>query len=175
MSTTVIRSEGGLVATNFTRPNDTNAYASGDVVCDSTSAPTILTFSSLAKNRFSTLMSATIVSSANQATKLEGQLWLFDTTVVAVNDNAAFAPTDAEMRTVLHVIEFPASAWIAGTATAGAGGNAMCNAQSLWLPINTTKDSNGVYHNDVFAVLVARNAYTPVAQERFDIRLGFMA
>lgn len=160
-----------FVAANFTRPNDTNAYAAGDVIADSTSAPTIITLSGAVKGEgeSSMILSASLFSSANQATKLDARLWLFDTTVTMDNDNAAFTPTDAELRTLLAVIAFPSTAWIGGDATSGAGGNAVCQAQALWLPIVAANKTN-----NIFAVLEARNAYTPVAQERFDIRFALV-
>ena len=163
-----------FVQANFTRPNDTNAYAAGDVIADSTSAATIITLEGAVKGdgESSIILTAKLISSANQATKLDARLWLFDTAPSSYgNDNAAFTPTDAEMRTVLAVIAFPSTAWIGGDATSGAGGNAMCEAQGLWLPIATAARATG---NSIYAVLEARNAYTPVAQERFDLRLGLV-
>jgi hypothetical protein len=158
-----------FATTFFTRPADTNAYTIGDVICNSTSAPVIMEIPRAVPGdgASSMLLTATLMSSANQATKLDGRLWLFDTTVVMDNDNAAFTPTDAEMRTVLAVIEFPTAAWVAGDATSGAGGNALCNAQQLWIPIRAVGTGNSI-----FAILEARNAYTPVSAERFDLRLG---
>lgn len=158
------------IAANFTRPNDTNQYTAGDVLCDSTSAPTIITFARAAREQKGNgiIQSALMVSSANQATKPDLRLWLFDTTITMDNDNAAFTPTDAELRTLVAVIAFPVGNWIGGDATSGAGGNAVCNPQALWLPFNCTVS------NDLFGVLEVRNTYTPVAQERFDIRLGII-
>lgn len=174
MGDVVSQSRCITVSANFTRPNDTNAYQAGDVVADSTTAAAVITIplqgpgGTVGKLGSGLLMTATLLSSANVATKLDGRLWIFDTAPASYgNDNEALTLTDAEMRTVLQVILFPTGSWVAGDATVGAGGNAMCNAQSLWLPINTTKDANAIY-----CVLEARNAYVPVAQERFDLRLG---
>lgn len=169
---TEIRGKCITVSANFTRPNDTNAYAAGDVVADSTSAATVLTFPLTGVGELGSciLQTATLISSANVSTKLEGRLWLFDTAPASYgNDNEAMTLTDAEMRTALQIVQFATGSWCAGDATSGAGGNALCNAQALWLPINTTKDSNAI-----FGVLEARNAYVPVAQERFDLRLAFI-
>lgn len=166
-----VRNTGRIVGTNFTRPADTNAYAAGDVVNNSTSAPTVLTFARSTKGEhgFSILQTATIIDSANQATKPDLLLYLFDTTVTADNDNAAFTPTDTELATLLHIIAFPASAWVSGDATSGAGGNCACNAQALQLPIQTKASDNAIY-----GVLVANAAYTPVSGESFTIRLGLI-
>jgi len=161
------------VQATFTRPADTNVYAAGDVICNSTSAPQVLTFlgpTREASGRGAILQEAILISSANQSTKLEAELWLFDTTVVAVNDNAAFAPSDAETLTLLAVVPFYAADWRVGNASAGAAGNAVCQAINLGRPINVTGASN----NSIFGVLVARNAYTPVSAEVFTIKLKFL-
>lgn len=159
-------------STSFIRPNDTTAYAVGDVIADSTSAATVLTFprATLGNGDSGIIAQATIVSSANKSTKLDGRLWLFDTAPASYgNDNEAFAPTDAEMRTVIGIIDFPTASWIAGLVTADAAGNALCDIQNLAIPFNTTKDTN-----DIYGVLEARNAYTPIAVEQFDIRLKIL-
>lgn len=167
--TDFVRGKSHRSFANFTRPNDTNAYTAGDVVCDSTSAPTVMQFprASLDNGESSVIQAATLVDSANQATKPDLELWLFDTAPAAVNDNAAFAPSDAEVRALVGVIAFPSSAFKSGNATSGAGGNAICFVQNIGLPIVTANDTNALY-----GVLVVRNTYTPVGQERFDIRLS---
>lgn len=171
-----VRGKCITVSANFTRPNDTNAYTAGDVVADSTSAAAVITFvlqgpgANVGPLGSGIIQTATLISSQNAATKLDGRLWLFDTAPASYgNDNEALTLTDAEMRAALQVILFPTGSWVAGDATSGANGNALCNAQSLWLPINTTKDSNAI-----FGVLEARNAYSPVANERYDVRLGII-
>lgn len=176
MSETVTRSRGWIRSANFTRPNDTNAYTIGDVICNSTSAPVIMTFKTPTIDGSSILMTATVTSSACQATKPYLRLWLFDATVVMDNDNATFTPTDTEMGTLLDVIAFPDTSWLGGDLTAGATGNAMCNAQNLWLPISTVAGDGKLVlpDNNLYGVLIAGNAYTPVAQEIFTVRIGFV-
>jgi hypothetical protein len=51
----------------------------------------------------------------------------------------------------------------------GAGGNSACSIQNIGLSFNTTKDVD-----DIYGVLVVRNAYVPVAQEVFTIRLNVL-
>lgn len=165
-----LRGKYHWASATFTRPADTTAYTSGDVVNNSTSAPVIMTFPNAGSGEGAIIQTATLFSSANQATKLAGELWLFDTAMTMDNDNAVFTPTDAESLTLIAVIAFPASAWVVGDATSGASGNALCNAQQLYIPFRTvlgaTPDPN------IYGVLVARNAYTPVSAEVFTIRLG---
>jgi hypothetical protein len=163
-----ITTTGRTIAANVTRPNDTTAYTAGDVLCDSTSAPTILTFTGATKEQggTGTIVGATCIDSAAQATKPDLELWLFDTAITMDNDNAAFTPTDAELRTLVGVISFPVASFKVGDATSGADGNCVCDVQTLGVQVNTVVGSNALY-----GVLVVRNAYTPVANERFDVRL----
>jgi hypothetical protein len=156
------------ISAGFTRPNDTTAYAAGDVVSNSTSAPTIMIFPRATSQAGGNgiIQQAILVTSASVATKPDLELWLFDTTVTMDNDNAAFTPTDAEMLTLVGVIRFPTSSFVVGTATAGAGGNAACDVQNLGIPINTKNGDNSLY-----GILVVRNAYVPVAEEVFTVRI----
>lgn len=162
-----ILTETIIVNGSFTRPADTTAYAAGDVASDSTSAPTVITFTNVASqnNGGGVIVSAELIDSANQATKGIFELWLFDTTVTPDNDNAVFTPTDAELATLVGVIPFDVS--YVGDVTAGADGNAIYQAQHLNLPFKA-----GASSRNLFGVLVVRNAYTPVSAESFVIRLA---
>lgn len=149
-----------------TRPNDTNTYASGDVINESTSAGTNLTFSNVVKQPggSATLAKVVIDSSANVATKLQCELWIFDTAPTADNDNAAFTPTDAEMLRCVAVIPIVTS--YIGDATSGAGGNARLSSGAISEPLFCASGSTSLY-----GAIVARNAYVPVAQEVFTVKL----
>ena len=162
----------------LTRPANTDAYAAGDVISAVTTN---------AHFTFGTALSGAMVgdqkklgrpgflsgainalrlhSSANQATKLDAQLFLFHTDITAVADNAAFAPTDAEMLTLVGVIDIPSYSWSVGAAAAGADGNAVAEIKNIDLPYIT-----GVT-GQLFGQLVARNAYVPVSGEMLTIDL----
>lgn len=153
----------------LTRPANTDAYAAGDVVSAVTSNDH---FTFLEVNRSGTqtkqlggsIATARLHSSANQATKLDGELWLFHTDIAEVADNGAFAPTDAEMLTLVGVIDFPLANWKAGIATVGAGGNAVCEAFNLGLAFKGATKT-------LYGQLVVRNAYTPVSGEIFTVEI----
>jgi hypothetical protein len=149
---------------SFTRPANTDTYAAGDVVCNAAT----LVFPHGAKFGSTVLNHAIITTSANVATKPDLELWLFSATVAAVADNAAFAPTDAEMLTLLGVIEFPTADFRAGLSGSGSAGNAVCEASGLGLPITSLTDSA------IYGQLVVRNAYAPISAEAFQIRLSFL-
>jgi hypothetical protein len=156
------------VTSSFSRPNDTNTYAAGDVVCNSTASPAILKFPGAAKDQrgHGMIRGATLIDEANVATKADLQLWLFDTAPAAVNDNAAFAPSDSELEACVGVIAFPTGSFVIGLSGSGASGNAVCDAQGLAIPFSTVINDNALY-----GVLVVRNAYVPIATEKFVIRL----
>ena len=156
-----------LSSGSFARPNDANAYAAGDVITDSTSVPTVITFSGCARvnNGSGIIIGAQCIDSANQSTKPTLELWLFDTTFTPDNDNAVFTPTDGELATLVGIIQF--NLWFVGDATAGAGGNCV----SLGALTEPMAFVTGASSTSLFGILVVRNAYTPVAQEQFTIRL----
>lgn len=155
-----------VVSASKTRPNDTTAYTAGDIINDSTSAPTVFTFNNCVRfEGGSGIIGRVIIDdSAAQSTKLSAELWLFDTTYTPDNDNAAITPTDAEMQTVVAVI--PISTSYVGDATSGAGGNVLLTSGVVNTPFKCAEGSKALY-----GMLVARNAYTPVAQEVFNIRI----
>lgn len=167
--TEVVLGKCHTTSATLTRPADTTAYAVGDVVCNSTSAPVILTFPYGARNGSAVLQHAVIVDSANVATKPDLELWLFDTAMAMDNDNAAFTPTDAELLNLIGVVSFATGSFKAGDATSGAGGNAICEATNIGIPVNPAGSDTALY-----GVLVVRNAYVPVSGEVFTVRLKFL-
>lgn len=154
------------ITASKTRPSDTTAYASGDVINESTTAGTVWTFDNCAReNGGGGVISRVLVGdSANQSTKAVLELWLFTATLTADFDNAAFTPTDAEMLTLVGVVQLPNV--FVGDATSGAGGNCVYSSGQIHLPFECAAASETLY-----GVLVPRNAYTPVSAEVFDITL----
>jgi len=155
-----------VVSASKTRPADTTAYTAGDAINDSTSAPTVFTFNECVRFEGGSGVIARVMidDSAAQSTKLSAELWLFDTTYTPDNDNAAITPTDAEMQTVVAVI--PVSTSYVGDATSGAGGNVLLTSGVVNVPFKCASGSKALY-----GMLVARNAYTPVSAEVFNVRL----
>jgi hypothetical protein len=155
-----------VVTAALTRPDDTTAYTAGDVVQSSTSTHTPITFTDCARHNGGSgvLLDALLLDSACQTTKLDAELYLFDTTVAPAHDNEAWAPSDAELVTLVAIIDFGASPWV-GDPTAGTG-NVAFQVQN-----NNAGFVCGAASRNLFGVLVARNAYTPVALEVFTIRL----
>lgn len=164
----LVYSAGHKTTATFTRPADTTTYAAGDVVCNSTSAPVIMSFN-VAEGpggRGGIINQAILVDSANVSTKPDLELWLFNATVAMDNDNAVFTPTDAELLTLVGVIPFPTGSFKVGDATSGANGNSICDVQNIGMPFVTAKPAN-----TLFGILVVRNAYVPVSEESFTVIL----
>lgn len=154
------------VTASVTRPSDTNAYAIGDVIANDT--PAVLEFANAgrASGEAVRIVSATLISSAFVATGPSIDLMLFSATQTPDADNAAYTPTDAELLTLVGVIPFLTGNAKSGDLTAGAGGNASNVLSNIQQVVNLP---SGV---SLYGVPVARNAYVPVASEKFTFILG---
>lgn len=152
--------------TTITRPADTTAYTAGDVVGDAAGAAAMVFPVSSRPGGGSThlIEQALLIDGANVATKGDFDLFLFDALVVPVADNAAFAPTDTEMLSLVGVITFTGTGSKVGNATAGDGGNCS-NQVDCSVPFNAEVPA-------LYGVLVARNGYIPVSGEVFKLRLA---
>jgi hypothetical protein len=142
------------VQTNVTRPADTVAYAANDALSDSTSAPTSggFTLSSIARaSGGSVLITDVIVTSDNDpATPLQGEVFLFNTSVTNVNDNTAFVVSDTEIKTCVAKIPF---------ALEDVGNNDFYHAQNLNIVATCSGSANLRF------LIRVRNAYTPASAE----------
>lgn len=147
---------------NVTRPNNATPYAIGDVVNDGATPGARLNFTGLPA-RGGEIRSAVCVSSAYVAVSPDLELWLFSSDITDLDaDNATWTPTDAQLATLVGVIAFPTASFKGGDLTAGAGGNMACVVKDAGLVISQTA---------LYGVLVVRNAYVPVANEKFTVTL----
>lgn len=169
------RARPRIIAVTLTRPADTVQYTPGDVVCNSTDTPTPLVFSSASLDpivRCATIISASIACSANLAMKPDVELWLFTVPPAMDADNAPFTPTDAELEHLVCVLDFAAAAFgvghHVGDATVGNLGNVVLfRSAGTTIPFQCAPEETSLY-----GVLVARNAYVPLAGESFRVALG---
>lgn len=157
-----------VVENEITRPNDVNAYAAGDAISEVTTnnhfdfgalKPT--TPNSRVTGR---IVAARIVVGAKD-TIAAMDLHCFHTDIGEDADNAAWTPTDAELKTAIATISFAATDFKDGDATAGAGGNQIGYKADLNIPFSLT------VANTLFAQLVARAAYTPIASTPYQAQL----
>lgn len=135
-----------------TRPANTTQYAAGDVMGE------LFTFSIAGEN--GCVRSAVFNDSAAQSTKPEFDLMLFTAAPTVAADNAAFAPTDAQMQDRIGTISFLAADFKTGS---GNGGTDMTGRDILY---------SSVVNRVLYSVMVARNTYPPVSAEVFTITLG---
>lgn len=151
------------VQTDVTRPGDTTAYAIGDCISNSTSAPTSggFTLSNAARKSGGSVLitDCWVCSSADPATRLSGEVWLFNQAVTNVNDNSAFVVSDSEIKTCRGVIPF---------SLFDAGNNGFCHINGLNILVTCVGTA------DIRFMLRSRTAYTPANAEVFTITLGGM-
>lgn len=142
------------VSTDVTRPADTAIYAVNDCMSNSTSAPTSggFTFTSAARisGGSGLITDAIIATAADAATLLQGEIWIFNTSVTNVNDNAAFVVSDAEIKTCIGKIPFTLE---------DAGNNGFAHIQNLSIGFTASGSA------DLRYLLKVKNAYTPVSAE----------
>jgi hypothetical protein len=150
---------------SFTRPSDTTTYGAGDVICNSTSAPTIMTFTGVgaANGGAFILQNAKVIDSAAQALKPDIDLFLFKSSVTIDNDNSGFTPTDVEMEDLICVVSFYGAAFVVGS------GNGLIKGQ-----IEPAVYECGAGTTSIYGVSVARNSYIPISAEEFDFVLGVL-
>lgn len=166
--TTEVISKVHYSAITFVKADATTQYTAGDVICNAAT----LVFPNAIRGGSGLLNFATITTSNNATAKPTLELWLFDTTIAAVADNAAFAPTDAEMLTLIGVVRFESSDFKVGLSGAATNGNAMCQVSNIGIPLARAVGQGG----DIYGQLVDRTTagYVPIALEQFRIRLGIL-
>ena len=160
-----IYSSSDVVNGTITLPSAAGTFTAGDAVSDT--GTNIFSFvNAVQRNDHSgVIVSATLIDSAAVAVAGQFELWVFDGTMTADVNDAAFTPTDAECSALIGVIPFSSS--YIGDATAGAGGNRVYPAIGLNLPFVT-----GTASRDIYGAMVVRNAYIYVASEAFVVRLN---
>lgn len=139
----------------ITRPADTTAYAAGDTMSDAT-GNAHLTFSGLPikTGEGAMIEAAVFIDSVLAATPPDVELWLFSADIATIADNAAFAPTDAELLTLVGIITFATASFKKGTV------NMACVQNNLGLSFKA---------DTLYGALVVRNAYTPASGEVFKV------
>lgn len=144
---------------NFTRPSDTTAYASGDLVANSTTAGSVTPMSwpvSRVAGSGGMIRRARIRKSGTGITNASFRLHLYSVAPTAANgDNGAWSTSGAA--NYLGAIDVT----VDKAFTDGAAGNGAPNAGS---EINFTSDT-------VYGLLEARGAYPPASAEVFTVDL----
>lgn len=147
--------------TSITRPSDSTDYAAGDAIAASTPAVGGQTWSNAARASGKTVILTDLIvtSSAVAATPLSGEVWIFDSSVTAVADNAALAFSDAEAQTLVGIVPFSLALGV---------NNSHCHVQNLNIVITTVGSA------DLRFLVKATNAYDPTSGEVLTFRAKFM-
>src|SRR5213078_3780426 len=124
--------------------------AAGDEMTDTGGAILTLTGAATKSGGSGIISQITMSCSSNAATKPQLECWIFDTTSTPQTDNAAFAPSDAIVNTLLGVV--PLNTSYVGDATANTGSFVM-DSGPITLPFVAVGSAN------LFMRVVVRNAY----------------
>jgi hypothetical protein len=152
-----------LVATaSFARPADTNAYTALDAIANSTSAPTVLTFASVARAAGGSGMITKVRVWTDQVGNTsQFKLHLFNVAPTAINDNAAYTELFANAAT------FVGEVTLAAASTDGTGSTAA-KAQSLspGLPFTCAAGDSNLY-----GMLSSVGGFTPASAQNFFVEI----
>lgn len=149
-----------VITATITRDSEGAAYTAGDVI--STDAGAVLTFTNCARANGGSgyITDAVLIDSV--AGNLDAELYLFDTTIAAQADHAAFDISDAEAATYLGKIDF-------GNTPDVSASNALYTQANVNLGFVC-----GATSRNLFGRLVARSDYDAANGEVFTIRLKIM-
>lgn len=151
------------VSATFTRPADTTQYAANDVVCNSTSAPAVLTFAGMARGNGmgGRILTARHIKNNTTTTSATFRLWLYRTAPTPINDNAQFPLLWANRANRLGFVDFSHS-------TAGSGSDSS-SSQVTFAGVDyicAQADTS------LYGILIATATYTPASAEQHFIELG---
>ena len=155
--------KGAVVAAAFARPNDVTAYASKDAVSNSTSSPTVLTFTNIARVVAGTgyIVKARIMT--DQSTNVARyRLHLYNVAPTAINDNAAWTLLWANRAARVGYIDFD------GCQTEGTGSD-CANAVNTTVRLHFAAAA-GV--RTLYGLLETLDAFTPAANQNFYVELS---
>lgn len=149
-------SAGYSSSASKTRPNDTNAYAALDVVCESASAGTVWTFSNIGPTGGGKViidqMTLEIDVSAIPSGMGAFRLHLYSTSPTAINDNAAFDLPSGDRAKYLGFIETPTPYDLGATLWSA--------TEDLAFPV---RKQVALASSTIYAMLQTVGAFTPTA------------
>lgn len=152
-----------VTSNTITRPNDTTAYASGDLVANNTTAGSVTPFSwNVGAFRGTKIWRVGIAKSSTSVTNAAYRVHIYnDSPTVANGDNGAWSSTRARYVGFVDVAA-PAAAF-----SDAYYANGIFVNNSLQAPLFAYLDLDGY----LYGLLEARGAYTPTAQETYAITL----
>lgn len=159
------------VGVEITRPADTTAYAVGDSVNTSTSAPTLITFTNAARVASGTgYITKARLTTDQSACVAQMRLWLYNAnTAFLNNDNAAFLIKYADKATRIGYIDFPALSTEAGSDCAFSFVPDSDPATPNFTALAFTADSG----RSIYGAFETKTAFTPASGQKFYVELTF--
>jgi hypothetical protein len=154
----LVRGSLAISAVEFTRPADTTAYATNDVVGDGT----VIVFSNVARvpNGTGYVTNARLIKSTTTTANAVFRLWLYNIAPAATADNLPFKLLYVFRACRIGYIDLPCN--VEGTGS----DSASALVTNVNLKFNAALDSR-----NLFGVLEAKQAYAPGNAEKFWIEL----
>jgi hypothetical protein len=146
---------GAVITTNMARPADTAPYAAGDSWADQTAGATLAKIVGAARSagRSGVITDILLASTVSPGTLLQGELWIFDSAVTPLQDNAAWALADADISKLLAVVPFQ-------MVTSGSVNNSSyCHLTNLNIGFTAVGSA------DLPVLVKVTNGYTPSSAE----------
>lgn len=166
-----VASNTSVVGVELTRPANTDAYAAKDVVSDSTSAPTVLTFANFARvNQGSGIIVRARLMTDQKTCTAGFRLHLFHTAPTAINDNSPYLLLYANAANRIGMIDFPAmtsedSTNSTAAATMRPSSDGSYGTPNLWYQAAAASRA-------IYGVLETTSAFTPASGQKFFIELA---
>jgi hypothetical protein len=156
-----------ITKTTITRPNDTTAYATGDVInASGSTTPILLDLGKLTNNSF---VFQTHLISSNASSTPSIDVYFFSASFTIAADNAALAPSAANLGTYLGKISHTSWTAFSNGKISSAKADAPIGLQAIsQYSGGTTLATDSAY---IYAVLVAAGAYTPTANEQITLKV----
>lgn len=152
------------VSASFTRPANTTPYDAQDVVSNSTTAPTLLTFADVARGNGGSgvILSARHMKNSTGVGSYRLHLYTVNT-VAAINDNAPFTMLFANRANRIGFIDF--------NHLQGGPGSDSTNALTTFvnLPFVCNASASAIY-----GMLTTISVYAPTSAEQHFIELGIV-
>lgn len=150
-----------------TRPANTTQYTANTAWADATTGASAWVFSNICRNTGRTIEISTIhlLDAANQSTKLQGTLYLFDHSPTALNDNGAFTIASGDWPDELTSIAFtPTNVLNSGS---GAAGAVVDDKTNLKIVVKCAANSANLW-----GMFEVTNTYTPISAEALTISIS---
>lgn len=147
-----------VLTATLTRPNDTTAYAAGDVVATATSAGAGFVFTIPTDDIPTGRLIYGGALQVNAAVAMSGVIYLSTVTAGALADNAAYNATAAAMGARVGALNLGSTV----TSTAPSSWNELTTNKTIPIPAGTSA---------LYGVFVPSAAFTPVASTVFSLNL----